>query len=137
MSPTCPHGNSANRPQWLPEITNRGAENPVIELRIETGEPSTGRCPFCWRRQDVPEAVQATVFVDGEAYGIACLECLSLDDPGLRNQIRETAAHLEGMARDLLEGLQGQIRRPAADVLTLERQYRMSPAVVLDRIVPG
>lgn len=96
----------------------------MIEVRIirEDDGPSTGRCAFCWQRLNEPQPVQAVVFEDGEPWGgLACPECLALDDAALRERIRQTADVHEQLAADLREMAAGVIQRPHVEVLQLER----------------
>ena len=66
--------------------------------------------------------MQAAVYEDGEPFsGLACVDCLALDDAALRARMRETADDHAQLAADLRAAAAGVIRRPAAGVLELER----------------
>lgn len=113
----------------------------MLEIRIEVtpGETRTGRCVFCWRRLNDPQDVAAVVYEDGESWGgLACDDCLTLDDAALRQRLAETADNLADMVSELRDFARSVIRRPAPDVLRLERLYRASPSgPVVDVIVPS
>lgn len=110
----------------------------MIEVRIEHRDGThTGRCSFCWGRMNAPERVQAFVYEDGEPFGgLACPDCLALDDAALRATMRGTAVNLEEMAEELRASAGGVIRRPEAGVLELERLAALPSPVVMGPITP-
>ena len=108
----------------------------MVEVRIEhEQEPSTGRCAFCWSRLNEPQLVQAVVYEDGEPWGgLACPECLALDDAALRERIRQTAAVHEELAAELRAMAGGIIHRPRVEVLELERMVDLPPLQFIEPI---
>lgn len=82
-----------------------------------------------------PEAVQASVYEDGEhAVAVTCGECLALPEDELRTTMRDYADRLRAWSDDVRASSSGEIRRPPVDVLTLERMFRAPALRFVDRV---